>query len=115
MRDIEILAVTVEHNEVVVSLAGGTDNVVGTLRFYEKDSIKLHNLRRRAEDMMNGGVLVDLAISMGLHRWRLIGKNACVIGGTEPTKLELSKSNKPNPKKIDEGGLGWPEAWGGEY
>lgn len=114
MRDILIVGVTIENKEVVVSLLGGTDNVVGTLRLFEKDEVRLHNLRRRAEALMNGNVLVDLAISWGTGRWRLIGRNREVIGGLEPTKLEISQSIPGGPKKEDKGGLGWPEAWGGD-
>lgn len=114
MKDIQIIAVSIENKEVVVSLFGGTDNVVGTLRLFEKDDIKRHDLRRRAEALMNGNVLVDLAVSWGTGRWRLIGKNRELIGGLEPTKLEISQSVKPAPPKEDKGGLGWPEAWGGD-
>lgn len=115
MRDVQIVAVSVEGKEVVISLFGGADNVVGTLRLFEKDSIKLHDLRRRAEKLMNGNVLVDLAISFGTGRWRLLGRNREVIGGIEPTKLDISQTARPpGPKKEDKGGMGWPEAWGGE-
>lgn len=111
MKDILIVAVSIDNKEVVVSLLGGSDNVVGTLRFWERDDIKRHDLRRRAEALMNGNVLVDLALSFGTGRWRLCGKNREVIGGIEPTKLEISQSFTP---KEDKGGLGWPEAWGGD-
>lgn len=114
MKDILIVAVSIENKEVVVSLFGGTDNVVGTLKFWEKDDIKRHDLRRRAEALMNGNVLVDLAVSVVTGRWRLLGRNREVLGGTEPTKLDISQSIPPKPKKEDKGGLGWPEAWGSE-
>lgn len=120
MKDVQIVGVTVEGKEIVVSLLGGTDNVVGTLRFFEKDSIKLHELRRRAESLMNGNVLVDIAYSLSGGRWRLIGKNRQILGGLEPTKLDISQTFKQQSKKEDKGngepgwGLGWPEAWGGE-
>lgn len=111
MKNIEIVGVDVIDKEVVVSLLGGDSNVVGTLKLWERDDIKRHDLRRRAEKLMNGNVLVDLALSLTLGRWRLIGKNREIIGGLEPTKLEI---NQTTVKRIDEGGLGWPEAWGGE-
>lgn len=119
MKDIAIVAVGIENKEVVVSLFGGIDNVVGTIRFFEKDEVKLHDLRRRAEKLMNDNVLVDLAVSVVTGRWRLLGRNREVLGGIEPTKLEISQTVKP-PKKEDKGsgepgwGLGWPEAWGEE-
>lgn len=106
------MGVKVEQDDVIVSLFGGPTNLVGTLRFEEVDDIKRHDLRRRAEALMDGNVLVDLALSLGNGRWRLLGKNRAIIGGLEPTKLLVSQT--VGPKKIDEGGMGWPGAWGGE-
>lgn len=112
MKDIEIVGVTVHNKDVIISLLGGSHNVVGTLHLWEKDDIKRHDLRRRAEALMNGNVLVDLALSITMGRWRLIGKNREIIGGLEPTQLNINQSLPP--KKEDKGGLGWPEAWGGD-
>lgn len=109
MKSIEIVAVEVEGKEVVVSLLGGSSNIVGTLRFFERDEVLLHDLRRRAEALMNGNVLVDLAISFTTKRWRLIGCNREVIGGMEPTKLEISQTQPDvNPTNW---GLDRPRSW----
>lgn len=95
MRDVAIFDVKIEDNEVVVSLAGGKDNVCGSLRFYERDDIKRNKMADEVRSLMNGNVLVDLAFNMG-GRWRLLGKNRMVIGGIEPTKLDISQTfNKP--------------------
>lgn len=123
MRGIEIIGVKVEDNEVVISLLGGSDNVCGTLRFYEKDTDKRGKLMREAEALMFGNILVDLAISVWSGRWRLIGCNRQIVGGAEPTKLEISQTVTQPVKLVDlekkeiiedKGGLGWPEAWGDE-
>lgn len=118
MNNIEIIGVHVDDDnlEVVVSLFGGPNNVVGTLSFLQPDSIKRHDMRRQLETLMEGHVLVDLAMSVAKFRWRLIGKNRVQVGGLEPTKLQISQTTpqQNKPKRIDEGGLGWPEAWGGE-
>lgn len=113
MKSIEIVGVDVDGHELVVSLLGGTTNVVGTLRFFEEDEIKLHDLRRRTEALMNDHVLVDLAMSFSLYRWRLIGCNREVIGGIEPTKLEISQTNEVRESpKFPNWGLDTP--WSGE-
>ena len=96
MRHLSILGVAVENKEVVVSLFGGPNNVAGTLRFFEKDDIKRHDLRREAEALMNGNILVDLAFSLN-QRWRLIGVNRQILGGLEPTKLDLSQTLPHTP------------------
>jgi len=99
MKDLQIVAVTMEDKEVIVSLLGGESNVVGTIRFFEKDDIQRHNLRRTAEAIMHHGFLVDLAISFITKRWRLIGPSiGYSLGGIEPTKLDISQT-PPAPKK----------------
>ena len=96
MKSLLVVGVDVEDKEVIVSLFGGPDNAVGTLRFFEKDDIKRHELRREAEAFMNGNILVDLAFSLN-QRWRLIGVNRQILGGIEPTKLDLSRSLPHTP------------------
>lgn len=112
MKNIEIVSVDIEDSEVVISLLGGPSNIVGTIRFFERDEIKRHDLRRRAEALMNHHVLVDLAVSFSTGRWRLIGCNREVIGGLEPTKLEISQTlPEINPKPTGNWGLARPAEW----
>lgn len=111
MRDVEILDVRIEYNEVVVSLFGGPDNVCGSLRFYQPDRDKRNKMADEVRALINGHVLVDIAFSITGGRWRLIGKNRTIIGGLEPTKLDISQTfNKPPMP----GSWGLDRPWDGE-
>lgn len=113
MRNLEIIGVSVDGNDAVVSLFGGPSNAAGTIRFFEPDTDKRGQLMRSAEALMNGNVLVDLAVSISTGKWRLLGKNRQIVGGMVPTKLTLNQTPF-KPVVEDKGGLGWPEAWGDE-
>lgn len=99
MRNLAVVAVTVEDKDVIVSLLGGDNNVVGTIRFFEKNDILRHDLRRRAEALVGTAITVDLACNVITQRWRLIGPKAeYTLGGLEPTKLDISQTVQDTPK-----------------
>lgn len=122
MKNLEILGVSIDDKDVVISLFGGPSNAAGTIRFLVTDTDSRGKLLREAEALMNGNVLVDLAVSVSTGKWRLIGKNREILGGMVPSKLSLNQTpwkppsiyKEERPVIEDKGGLGWPEAWGDE-
>lgn len=113
MKNIEIVGVLQDDDkkDIIVSLFGGDTNVVGTLTFHEPDENIRHDLRHRVTKLMREGTLVDLAMSVGGYRWRLIASNGIIIGGYEPTKLMISQTIPKPPKQ---GNWGLERPWDGE-
>jgi len=111
MKDLLIVGVVTEGDEVIISLFGGPNNVAGSLSFLEQNEAKRTDLARRAQELQDGNVLVDLAFSLTGGRWRLLGKNRAIIGGLEPTKLDISQTRPP---RSPGGSWGLTPPWNGQ-